>query len=112
MTGDEMLATAIPELGVDLGALRTRQGTTAVEPAPPRRIEGARYLAAEGEARGGRRGIGEWHGSQQCMRIRVHRRLKDLLHRAGLDDLAHIHHRDAVTDMTNDAQVMGDEQIG
>jgi hypothetical protein len=42
----------------------------------------------------------------------VHRRFKDLLYRAGLDDLAHIHHRYAVADMTYDAQVMGDEQIG
>ena len=62
--------------------------------------------------RRGRRGIGQRHGGQQCFRIGMHRRLKDLLHRSGLDDLAHIHHRHSVANMANDTQVMGDEQIG
>ena len=37
---------------------------------------------------------------------------EELFRGAGLDDDAEVHHRDAVRNMTDDRQVMGDEQVG
>ena len=49
-------------------------------------------------------------GGQQMARIGVLRVGEDLRRRPGLDDLALGHHADAVGDLADDAEVVGDEQ--
>src|SRR5258706_313793 len=66
----------------------------------PRARDGFQPLAAPGAMNG---------GSQQSARIGVDRRAHDLAKRALLDDLAGIHHRDAVADFDRNPDVMGDE---
>ena len=53
-----MLATPVAELRVDLGTSALCQGATTIEPAADWRIDGARYLSAQGEAWRGPCGIG------------------------------------------------------
>ena len=48
-------------------------------------------------------------GGQQAPRIGMDRRAHDLAERALLDDLARIHHRDAVADFDRDPDIVGDE---
>ena len=44
--------------------------------------------------------------------VRVRRAIEDFLRRTHLDDLARIHHSDAVANLRRDAKVMRDEQDG
>ena len=50
-------------------------------------------------------------GGEERLRVRVHRRLVDLLARPDLDDLAQVHHGDAIRDVADDRQVVGDEEV-
>ena len=56
--------------------------------------------------------IGDRHGREQRLGVRVDRPLVELLRRRELDDLAEVHHRDAVGDVADDAEVVGDEDVG
>ena len=74
---------------------------------------GLGILGAAGSrrARAPRR-IGDRHGGQQLARVRVLRIVEDRGARADLDDLAEIHHRDAVADALDHGHVVRDEEIG
>ena len=52
------------------------------------------------------------HGRQQRHRVRVHRRLVELLATADLHDLAEVHDRDPVADVPHDRQVVRDDHVG
>ena len=111
MTGDEMLPTAIPEFRIDIGALGDPQGATTISRHPagglmglgtsPLRVRRGGVprdrATALPPARPSYRGASARQRSAPPSR---------------LDDLTYIHHRHAVADMTNDTQVMGDEQVG
>ena len=107
-----MLLASVPQHRIDLGALRATQRATPIEPTAGWWIDRTDHFAAQRETR--RRGhrIGQRHRGPQGLGIGVHRRLKYLLHGAGFDDSTHVHHGDAVADVPNHTQVMGDEQIG
>ncbi len=49
-------------------------------------------------------------GGEQHLGIGVFGILEELFRRLGLDDLALLHHRDAVGEMAHDAEIMGDQQ--
>ena len=51
-------------------------------------------------------------GRQQRVRVRVTRRAVQVLDLGHLDDLAEVHHRDAVADVLHDREVVGDEEVG
>ena len=57
-------------------------------------------------------GIGNRDRREQRLGVWVRRRAVDLVPRADLDDLAEIHHGDAIGDVADDGQVVGDEQVG
>ena len=48
---------------------------------------------------------------QQRLRVRVRRALVDVVPRPDLDDLAEVHDRDAIGDVTDEREVVGDEQV-
>ena len=51
------------------------------------------------------------HGREQRLRVRVHRRVVDLVARPDLDDLAEVHDGDAVGDVADDREVVRDEEV-
>ncbi len=57
-----------------------------------------------------RRRIGLRLGGEQRLRIGMLRRGENLLDGAVLDDLAVLHHADALRDLAHDAEIVGDEQ--
>ena len=57
-------------------------------------------------------GVGDRHGGEQRPRIGVLRVRVEGLALGDLDDLAEIHHRHPLADVSNHRQVVGDEDIG
>ena len=51
-------------------------------------------------------------GGQECRRVRMRRPLVDLVGVALFDDLAEVHHSDPVADVSDDREIVGDEQVG
>ena len=56
--------------------------------------------------------IGDRHGAHQRGRVGMLRLAEDRVGRRQLDELADIHHRDAVGDVAHHREVVGDEQEG
>src|SRR5690242_15472597 len=57
-------------------------------------------------------GIRNWDSAKQCLRVRMLRRRAYLFAGTHLHQFAKIHHADAVRDVLNDWNTMGDEKIG
>jgi hypothetical protein len=57
-------------------------------------------------------GIGDRHRSEQRLGVRMQRAAEQRGPVGQLDDAAEVHHRDAVADVLNHREVMGDEQVG
>src|SRR6185437_4788303 len=94
------------------GATLRSKWAARMEMATRRRIEGARDLALGlGARRNG--GAMERVGDRrdQGARVGMARVLEDLLPAALLDDAAEIHHRDAVADMLDHAEVVADHDV-
>ena len=54
-------------------------------------------------------GVRYWHRGQECRRVR-HERLAIQRVRGGqLDDLPEVHHRDAIGDVLDNGEIVGDE---
>jgi len=56
--------------------------------------------------------IDDWNSRQQCFRVGVHRVVEDLAGRGQLDDASEVHDCNAVADVFDDAEVVGDENVG
>src|SRR5256884_331479 len=84
-----------------------------MEDTPARRIERARHFAAQHDplTLGFERRIGDGHGREQRLRVRVQRRVVERLAVGDLDDLAEVHDGHAVGDVAHDREVVGDEQV-
>ena len=84
------------------------------EDAPARRVDRARKVALQHDP--GPLLLTLWirdrHGREQGVRVRVERGRVDHLARRGLDDVAEVHDRDAVRDLPDDREVVGDEEVG
>ena len=89
-----------------------RVAAARVEAAAGRRRDRARHVALEHDALALRVGIGDRDGREQRLGVRVDRPRVELLGRRELDDLAQVHHGDAVRDVADDAEVVGDEDVG
>ena len=82
-----------------------------VEPARRRRVGRRRHVAGEDLAllRRRERRVGDRHGRHQRARVRHPRVRVELVGVGQLDDLAEVHHRDAVAHVAHDREVVGDE---
>ena len=101
------------KLGELLGADTLRDRATRVETAAGRRIQRRRRIASEDDALAGLLDIriGNRHGRQQRLRVRMVGLAVERLPVRNLDHLTQIHNGNAIGDMLHDRQVVGDKQI-
>ena len=83
-----------------------------MEGAARRRVDRGRRVARDDDAKALLLRIGRRHRAEQRARVRMQRRRVELLGRALLDDLAEVHHRDALADVPHDAEIVRDEEEG
>ena len=83
-----------------------------MEAAARRRIHCARNVAFQQRALAHDRGIRLRHGRQQRTCVGVARIAEELFGRRSFNDLAEVHHGDAVGDMLHDREIVADEHIG
>ena len=109
-----MARAAVDELRLLLGADRLRLPAARAEAAARRRVGRARDVALQHDplALAALARLLDRHRRQERLRVRMRRALVDVVLRADLDDLAEIHHRDAVGDVPHDRQVVRDEDVG
>jgi hypothetical protein len=100
--------------GVDGGARVEHLGAAGPEVAAARRIERARDVALEDDPLPLplAAGVGDRHRRQQRLRVRVLRLARQPLGVGDLDDPTQVHDGDAVADVLDGRQVVGDEQVG
>src|SRR5918911_69380 len=89
-----------------------RKRTARVEVAAGGRLERARHAAADYQYLVLVVGISGQGGGKERACIRVKGCCAELVRRRLLDDLAEVHHRDAVADVRHGRQVMANEQVG
>src|SRR5215469_2296191 len=96
-----------------VAAARHRVRAARVKVAPRRRIDRARHVALQDYPLAGS-GAVFWdrYGRQQRLGVGVQRRLEQAGLVSHLDDAAEIHYRDAIADVLDDREVVGDKQIG
>ena len=77
-------------------------------------VRGAGQVAAENDALAGALdiGVGDRYGGKECAAVRMGCRVKNALPARRLDDAAKIHYGDLIADMTDDRQIVGDEDVG
>src|SRR5829696_4884550 len=118
MTRDEMALTCdIDQRRLLVGRAWRRlvlKGTPRPKPASRGRLDRARDVALEDDAAAGalKVGVGLECGGEQRLRVRMLRPSKELLARSDLDDLAEVHHRDAVAQELDGGEVVADEETG
>src|SRR4029077_11837445 len=83
-----------------------------VEAAALRRVDRAWHIALQDDARARIARLRHRHGGEERESVGVLRRGEDLAFLRRLDDLAEIHHRDAMRHMLDDGEVMADEEKG
>ena len=85
--------------------------TAGVEGASRWRIDRARHIPIDHRLEAFHLGVRYRHRGQQCLRIGMAGAFEQFGLRCDLDNAPEIHHRDAVADMGDDGEIMGDEQI-
>ena len=84
-----------------------------MEPAPFRRTCTATDLPLQETALSALfRRIGDWHRLQQCLRVWMHRMMKDFLRVAIFHDLAQIHNRNLVAHVVDGSETMPYKEKG
>ena len=76
-----------------------------------RRIVRARHIASKHDSLGLRLWVGYGYGGQQGSAVWVEGLCIDILGRCHFHQFSQIHDRNTIGDMTDDGQVVGDEQI-
>jgi hypothetical protein len=112
MAGDEMPRFHFAHRRFLDAAARLGVGAARVEATASGRIDRARHITRENDTPTRRVGIGQRHGREKRLRVGMERRREEGLAIGQLDDLAQIHHGDAVTDVLDDREIMRDEEIG
>lgn len=112
MTGDVMVFARFDEFRHHFGAVIRRDGAPVAQTAAGRGIDWRGDFALQSQYRGfnGRVCIG--NSVEQRLGVGVLRPVKYIRDIAGFDNLANIHHRDAVTDMPDNAEIMRDKDVG
>ena len=83
-----------------------------MEPAAGRRRDRRRHVAGYQLAAPPRRWVGDGHGIEQRPRVRMPGRGEQRVGGGDLDDAPEIHHRDPVGDVLDDAEVVGNDDVG
>ena len=111
---DPVLVSHVAPHGVFPAAGVRRIGAAGTETAAGRGVHGAWHVAFEDDALAFVLyvGIGDRHGREQGLGVRVERVVVQLVARRELDEDAEVHHPDAIGDVLDHGEVVGDEQIG
>ena len=107
-----VVGAVILEHRVDLGADRLRDRAARAEAAARRRVDRARHVAGQDDAVALAAGHGLRVRGEERNRVRVQRPREELVGRRDLDDAPEVHHGDAVGDVADDGEVVGDEDVG
>ena len=109
-----MALAAVDQCRLLLGADRLCLPAACAKAAAGRWVRRVRDVALEDDALplAALRRLLDRDRRQERLGVRVRRPVVDVLLRADLDDLAEIHHRDAVGDVPDEREVVRDEQIG
>src|SRR5574337_1125665 len=112
--GGPVVRPHFPELGDDTLAFVHGDGTAGMKDAPRRRAQGARHLPFERDvlAGGFHGGIGDRHRGEESFRVRVERLRVERLAIGDLHDLPEVHDGHPVGDVTDDGQIVRDEEVG
>src|SRR6185437_5751139 len=112
VTGARMPLPSVDQRRLLLGADRLCLPAACSEPAAGRWVRRVRNVALQHDALSPApvRRIFDRDRRQQRLCVRVRRALEDVVSRPDLDDLSEIHHRDAVGDVTDEREVVGDEE--
>src|SRR5579859_1015742 len=113
VAGGEVVWLDLQQGGLFLAAQLLSEGTARVEPAPRRRIDGARHVPSQDHALplALDRRIRDRHGRKQRLGVRMQWAFVQKVARGQLDDLADVHHRHAIADVAHHRQIVRDEQI-
>src|SRR5947208_3454800 len=90
--------------------LRLRDCTSRMKWASARWIDRRWNFARKNYARTFRIWIDDGHCGNQSLRVGMFWITDNLFGRTGFDDIAEIHHHDALADVFDDGQVVGDEE--
>ena len=114
MAGCPVAGGDLLELGHLVCALLIRIGAAGAETAARRRVQGAGHIALQHDTLGlaCRDGVCHRDGRDQAAGVGVDAVSDQLVAVGQLYHLAQIHDADAVGDVLDNAQVMGDEQVG
>lgn len=93
------------------GAFLAAAVAARVEAAAFRRVDGARYIAFQHVLHRGNIRVRNRNRPQQRLRVRMQRVVEQFLLRRNLDDVAQIHHSNAVADVFDNAQVVRNEDV-
>src|SRR3982074_3403557 len=96
------------------GARLDDLGAAGAEATAGGRVRGAGQVADEDDALAGGLDVGggDRHGGEQRPAIRMGSCIEDTLPARPFDDAAKIHHGNLVADVTDDRQIVGDEDVG
>ena len=106
-----MSISHIPEDGLFLCAALLCIGAARSEAAAAGRINGTGNVSLQPFDFSRVIRIGHRNGRQQCFRVWMLRILKELIRTAKLNDVAQIHHHDAIAQVLNDAQIVGNKDV-
>jgi len=82
-----------------------------VESAPRWWLDRAGDVAGQGDALRANGRVGNGDRGQQRFGVRVQRVGEKFVNRRSFDDLAEVHHRDMVADMSDNAQIVRDKEV-
>ena len=104
----------LAEFGDSVLARVDRDRATRMEHTARRRVHRAGHVAGQDDAFALSldQRIGNRDGGQKRSRVRVERVVVEFVAVRDLDDVAEVHHGDAVADVADDRKVVSDEQVG
>ena len=111
MTCDPVIVSLVDEKGLFLGAIGPRDWAPRVESATRWRICRTRHIALKNDSVPLSARL--WNGNRRNQRlgIRMFRVFRDRPRFADFDELAEVHHADAVADVGDNAEIVSNEEI-
>src|SRR5439155_3065997 len=114
MAGCHLAALKLSQWRLYLGANLLRAWAAGPEATTGRRVERGWQLTLwhQLQLAALTLGIWQWHSAQETLRVGMGRSVVNRRRGPNLDELAQVHHPNAVGDVPDDAQVMRDDDVG
>ena len=111
MAGSPVIGCDLAEFWLHFGAQANGDRASWVEAAAGRWMQRAGNVACQDNALSQNKRIWHWYRAHQSEGVGMHRIAKQLITICHLNHLAEVHHRNPVTDVLDDAQVVCDKEI-